>query len=80
MYITKEQALELLRFFNNQYIERNKVELYDGAVIHGLLKQLIEYVTPTRCDARHPNGYAICGLNSNHALEHFDEICKLKWV
>jgi len=81
--ITKEQAQELIKYFNNQFIDRNSKVLYDGEILNELLKELNRFLNSfDECGARHPDGYSICRLRADHGggrLSHHDTKTQKSW-
>lgn len=71
MIINKLQAQELIKYFNNQFIDRNDEVLYDGEILNQFLRELTDWVESQNntCDHRHKNGYWICTLSKNHDSE-----------
>ncbi len=63
--IDKPTAEALIKFFHNQFIDRNSTKLYDGELVHRFLQSLTNFVEGS-CGARHINGYDVCDREVNH--------------
>ena len=78
MIISKEQAQELIKYFNNQFIDRNSTKLYDGEILNELLKELNHYLTDM-CGDRHTDGYSICRMPKHVSPDHMDNKTNKTW-
>lgn len=81
MIINKLEAQELIKFFSNQFVDRNSTTLYDGEVVNQFLSRLQVWLSTQyeTCDVRYPvaldhknkfDGPFICTLKKDHDSPH----------